>query len=217
VVGTIGAPTLLYAGSADPIHDPARQTASDIRGAIRVVAGAKPPSGKSPQRFRSLSCRTVSGESDRALGTGGPMPDSRSMKGQLIGTWTLVSWERRDGNGTKDRRFGENPVGIAFFDASDRYVITVMRPDRAKYASHAPWQGTAEEYKATAEGTMTYFGTYSANEADNSIAIHIDGCSFPNWNDGDQKRGVAISGDQLTLTVHPPTGEIVEVIWKRAN
>ncbi len=33
VVRTIAVPTLIYAGSADPIHDPARQTASDIPGA----------------------------------------------------------------------------------------------------------------------------------------------------------------------------------------
>ena len=136
---------------------------------------------------------------------------------KLVGTWTLVSWEQKKSDGTKVRRFGENPVGIAFFDAGGRYIITAMRSDRAKYASDAPWRGTAEENKATAEGTMTYFGTYSADEADSSIAIHIDGCSFPNWSEGDQKRGVAIEGDQLTLTVRPPTGEIIEVIWKRAN
>jgi hypothetical protein len=49
------------------------------------------------------------------------------------------------------------------------------------------------------------------------IAIHIDGSSFPNWNGADQKRIVAIVGDQLTLTVRPPSGEIVDVIWKRAK
>ena len=136
---------------------------------------------------------------------------------KLVGTWTLVSWEQKKSDGTKVRRFGENPVGIACFDAGGRYIITAMRSNRAKYASDAPWQGTAEENKATAEGTMTYFGTYSASEADSSIAIHIDGCSFPNWNDSRQKRGVAVEGDQLTLTVRPPTGENIEVIWRRAN
>ena len=141
----------------------------------------------------------------------------RSLKEQLVGTWTLVSWEQKKGDGTKVRRFGENPVGIASFDAGGRYIITAMRSDRAKYASDAPWQGTAEENKATAAGTMTYFGTYSVSEADSSIAIHVVGSSFPNWNGGDQKRGVAIAGDQLTLTVCPPTGEIVDVIWKRAK
>jgi pimeloyl-ACP methyl ester carboxylesterase len=33
VVGTIAVPTLIYAGSADAIHDQARQSASEIPGA----------------------------------------------------------------------------------------------------------------------------------------------------------------------------------------
>jgi hypothetical protein len=136
---------------------------------------------------------------------------------KLVGTWTLVSWEQKKGDGSKVRRYGENPMGIAFFDAGGRYIISVMRSDRAKYASAFPGQGTAEENKTTADGTMTYFGTYSVSEADSSIAIRVEGSSFPNWNGTNQERGVAISGDQLTLTVHPPTGEIVEVLWKRAK
>jgi len=54
-----------------------------------------------------------------------------------------------------------------------------------------------------AEGTMTYFGTYSVTETDSTIAIRVEGSSFPNWNGSDQERGVAITGDQLTLTVCP--------------
>ena len=140
----------------------------------------------------------------------------QSLKEQLVGTWMLVSWEQKS-HGTKVQRYGANPTGIAFFDAGGRYNITVMRSDRAKYASNALWQGTAEENKTTADGTITYFGTYSVGEADSSIAIHIEGSSFPNWNGGDQKRIVAITGDELTLTVRPPGGEIVDVIWKRAK
>ena len=52
---------------------------------------------------------------------------------------------------------------------------------------------------------------------DRSIAIHIEGSSFPNWNGADQKRAVAITGDRLTLTVRPPNGDIVDVVWKRAK
>jgi hypothetical protein len=145
------------------------------------------------------------------------MSDSCSLKGRLVGTWTVVSWEQKKSDGTKGQRYGENPVGIAFFDEGGRYIITVMRSDRTNYASGALWQGTSEENKATADGTITYFGTYSVSEADSSIAIHIEGSSFPNWNGVDQKRIVAIAGDQLTLTVRPPTGDIVDVIWKRAK
>ena len=99
------------------------------------------------------------------------------------------------GDGTKVERYGTSPKGIAFFDAGGRYIITVMRSDRAKYASNALWQGTPEENKETADGTITYFGTYSTSEADSSIAIHVEGSSFPNWNGTNQKRFVAIAGN----------------------
>ena len=147
----------------------------------------------------------------------GTAAQQQSLKEQLVGTWTVVSWEQKKGDGTKLQQFGANPTGIAFFDTGGRYIIAVMRSDRVRYSSNALWQGTAEENKATADGTMTYFGTYSVSEADRSIAIHIDGSSFPNWNGADQKRIVAITGDQLTLTIRPPSGENVDVVWKRAK
>jgi hypothetical protein len=142
---------------------------------------------------------------------------TRSLKDQLVGTWTLLSWEQRKSDGTKIERYGASPKGIVFFDAGGRYIITVMRSDRAKYASNTLWQSTPEENKETADGTITYYGTYSANEADSSIAIHVEGSSFPNWNGTEQKRFVVIGGDQLTLTVRPPAGDVVDVIGKRAN
>jgi len=141
----------------------------------------------------------------------------RPFKEQLVGTWTLLSWEQKKADGTKVERYGTNPKGIAFFDADGRYIITVMKSDRAKYVSNTLWQGTPQENKETADGTITYFGTYSTNEIGDSITIHVDGSSFPNWNGSDQKRFVAIVGDQLTLTVRPPGGDVVDVIWKRAK
>ncbi len=145
------------------------------------------------------------------------LSQKQSLKEQLVGTWTLLSWEQKKGDGTKVERYGTSPKGIAFFDAGGRYIITVMRSDRAKYASNTLWQGTSEENKETADGTITYFGTYSISEADSSIAIHVEGSSFPNWNGTDQKRFVAIAGERLTLTVRPTVGDVVDVIWKRAN
>src|SRR5690348_6126065 len=102
----------------------------------------------------------------------------QSLKDQLVGAWTLLSWEQKKGDGTKIERYGDAPKGIAFFDTDGRYIITVMRSDRANYANNTPWHGTPEENKETADGTITYFGTYSANEADGSIAIHVEGSSF---------------------------------------
>ena len=56
----------------------------------------------------------------------------QSLKEQLVGTWTLLSWEQKKGDGTKVERYGTNPKGIAFFDGGGRYIITVMLSDRAK-------------------------------------------------------------------------------------
>jgi Lipocalin-like domain len=112
----------------------------------------------------------------------GAVSQQKSMKEQLLGTWSLVSFELVRPDGSRASTYGVNPKGIAFFDAGGHYIITVMRSDRAKYAIDGPTQGTAEENKATAQGTITYFGTYSIDEADRTIAIHIDGSSFPNWN-----------------------------------
>ena len=141
----------------------------------------------------------------------------QSLKEQLVGTWMLLSWEQKKADGSKVERYGTSPTGMAIFDAGGRYIITVMQSDRSKYASNALWQGTPEENKETADGTITYFGTYSLREAESSIAIHVEGSSFPNWNGTDQKRFVTIAGDQLTLTVRPPGGDVVDVVWKRAN
>ena len=146
----------------------------------------------------------------------GGVGQQKSMKEQLVGAWSLVSFELVRPDGSKQSTFGANPKGIAFFDAGGHYVITVMRSDRAKYAINNLTEGTAEENKATAQGTITYFGTYSVSEPDRAIAIHIDGSSFPNWNGADQKRIVAITGDQLKLTAPIAVGT-AEVVWKRAQ
>jgi len=140
----------------------------------------------------------------------------KSMKEQLLGAWSLVSFELVRPDGSRQSTFGANPKGIAFFDEGGHYIITVMRSDRAKYAINSITEGTAEENKATAQGTITYFGTYSVSEADSAIAIRIDGSSFPNWNGADQKRIVAITGDQLKLTAPIAIGT-AEVFWKRAQ
>jgi hypothetical protein len=148
------------------------------------------------------------------------MSQQKSLREQLVGTWTLVSWDQRHAEGIAVQQFGANPNGIAFFDTGGHYIITVMRSDRARYAIDnfgQIAQATAEENKATAQGTITYFGTYSVNEADRTIAIHVEASSFPNWNGTDQKRLFEIAGDELKLTVRPPRGGSVDVLWKRAK
>ena len=137
---------------------------------------------------------------------------------ELIGTWSLVSHEASRPDGSKFFPYGANPRGMAIFDARGHFIITVMRSDRPKYEKELPSLGSPEENKATAEGTMTYFGTYSISETDPTISIHIAASSFPNWNESDQKRDFVITGDQLILVARAlPTGGRAVVTWRRAK
>ncbi len=150
----------------------------------------------------------------------GAAGQQRPLKEQLAGTWTLVSWEQTNPDGSKFQQFGANPKGIAFFDTIGHYIISVMRSDRASYQIDnfgQLGQITAEESKATALGTITYFGTYSVSEADRTMAIHVEASSFPNWNGTDLERLFEITQDRLKLTVRPPRGGSVDVLWNRAS
>src|ERR1700746_3690010 len=142
----------------------------------------------------------------------------RSLAEQRVGTWILVSHQAMRQDGSTFLPYGPSPQGIAIFEPGNRFIITVMRSDRPKYAINLPSKGTAEENKQTAEGTMTYFGTYSVQEVARVIAIHIDASSFPNWSRTDQVREFAITGDQLTLTARAlATGGHADVVWKRVQ
>jgi hypothetical protein len=172
-----------------------------------VQAWSRPLPRDEPMTLRAMFAACAIAASGCFIMTVDAIGQKQSLKDQLVGTWTLLSWEQKKSDGTKIERYGAAPKGVAFFDVDRHYIITVMRSDRTKYASNALWQGTPEKNKETADGTVTYFGTYSINEAEGSIAIQVEGSSFPNWNGTQQKRFVAVAGDQLTLTVRPPRRE----------
>ena len=150
----------------------------------------------------------------------------QSLKEGVLGTWMLVSIEAVRQDGGRSPLFGADPKGIAFFDRNGHYVISVMSSTRPAFAGNDRMQGTADENKATSQGTITYFGTYSVDETDRVMLIRIDASSFPNWNGADQKRLVTLTEDvlavgdrRLKLTVPPaPTGgAAIEVLWRRAK
>ena len=136
----------------------------------------------------------------------------------LVGTWTLVSVTlERDGK--KTDFYGPNPQGQMTFDPNGRISFMVTRSDLPKFASNNRQAGTPEENKAVVQGSLAYFGTYSVDEAAKTVTVHIEGCSFPNWNGIDQKRSFSISGDELkwgTPTTSLGSGTALDV-FKRAK
>jgi len=127
----------------------------------------------------------------------------------LAGTWTLVSASDAFPAGSK---------GILMLDANGHVAAELFRSNLPKYASGTRTKGTPEEYKATVEGSISYFGTYSVGGTD--LLLHIESSSFPNWNGMDQKRtNVTVSGDELKWTQPTPSagGPPILTVWKRAK
>jgi len=143
----------------------------------------------------------------------------KSLKDQLVGTWTFVSAIDVHKDGTRSDRWGASPKGILMFDGNGRYALMIMRSDLPKFAANTSDQGTADESKAVLKGLIVHFGTYSVNEADKTLTTRIEGSSFPNLSGRDQKRIItSLTTDELKYT-NPATatGTTAEAIWKRAK
>ena len=126
----------------------------------------------------------------------------------LVGPWILVSADA----------FGQNPKGTLVFEANGRFAAMLMRNDLAKYASNNRDQGTPAENKATVEGSIAYFGSYTVSGTD--LNLHIEGSTFPNWTGTDQKRtNLMINGDEMKYVQPTPSagGPPTPVVWKRVK
>ena len=134
------------------------------------------------------------------LATGSITPAfSQTTPKELVGTRTLVSITL-EYDGKKMDFFGANPHGQLTLDPNGRFSVIITRSDAPKFATKSRDAGTSEENKAAVQASIAYFGTYSVSEADNVIRYHIDGSTYPNWQDTDQERLFKLSGDELTLT-----------------
>jgi Lipocalin-like domain len=94
-----------------------------------------------------------------------------------------------------------------------------MRSDRAKFASNNRLQGTPDENKATAQGTISSFGTYTVDEGKKTYTLRIEGSSYPNWEGTEITRPVTITGDELTVTNPTPSvgGPPSQLVFRRVK
>jgi hypothetical protein len=120
-----------------------------------------------------------------------------SLKDQLVGTWTLVSYEDINPNGTKKQYLGANPRGILMLDAGGRYAWMQGPSDRPKLKGSRA-EATAEEFHAAVGTFIASFGTWSVNEADKTLTRQIEGNLIPNV----EGNGVWGRSDLSTISVN---------------
>jgi hypothetical protein len=150
---------------------------------------------------------------------GDAVAQQKPLKEQLVGTWTIVSADNTRPDGTKFQLFGPNPKGILVLDGNGRTAFMLMSSGRPKFASNNRNTGSPEENKATVQGSIAFFGTWSVNEADKTITTRIEASTFPNQEEQDQKRIItSVTADELRY-INPATttGDKAETVWKRVK
>jgi hypothetical protein len=153
-----------------------------------------------------------------ALVPNGAIAQMKSLKDQLVGTWTLVSNEIIAPDGTRQQVLGPNPKGIIIFDANGRYAAVQVDPNRPLFKSDSRLAGTPEEYRAVVVGTVASFGTWSVDEVSKAVVMRIEGNISPNDAGRESRRPFTLTGDVLKWTnPRGSTGRITEVVWKRAQ
>src|ERR1700676_1616612 len=90
---------------------------------------------------------------------GNAIAQQKTLKDQLVGMWTLVSETDITSDGKKSEGFGPNPLGAYIFDAGGHFAQMLMRADLPKFDNRL--QGTPDQNKAVAQGSVAYYGTYT--------------------------------------------------------
>lgn len=136
-----------------------------------------------------------------ALLPSGAVGQQKSLKEQIVGSWTYVSADTVAPDGKRTPTFGPSPSGLTIFGADGHYVSFVVRADVPKFASNSRTAGSPEENKAVVQGGIATFGRYSINEADHTLTLSIERSSYPNWNGTEQKRPITLTADELKYVV----------------
>ncbi len=149
---------------------------------------------------------------------GNAVSQQKSFRDQLIGTWTVVSWEQTNKDGSKFERFGTNPKGVNVFEADGRFFIMFARSELPKMASNNPSTSTPEEDKGIEGGSVAYFGTYTVDAAGKIVTLRVEASSLPNQVGVEQKLIISsLTADELKYTnTTGVTGGPINIAMKRA-
>ena len=158
-----------------------------------------------------------------AVGGGAAVSQEKAstLKQHLVRTWTLIDVYFEWPGGRRTQPYGPDVKGRLVLDQSGLFSFQAIGADRPKFSSSNRREGTAEENATVVRMTESFFGTYSVDEADQTIILHLERAMFPNWDGSDRKYKVVFKGDEM-LTTGPPTPSttgsyIPNQLWKRTN
>jgi Lipocalin-like domain len=195
-----------------------------ISARARLRLRARPRALQTAQKentMNRLSILTIAAMTALGLSvlSGSVVAQQNTLKEQLVGTWTLVTSDQVRSDGTKLKQFGPSPTGVNVFETNGRFFILVASSDNVKMASNDSSKASSEEDGRLISESMAYYGTYTVNEVEKVVMLHLEASTFPNLVGTDQKRIItSLTADELKYT-NPAAvrGLQVHQVWKRAE
>lgn len=134
------------------------------------------------------------------------------------GTWSLVSVENTNADGSKISPYGEHPAGMLIFTEDGKYAVQILKANRSKVLANDKDKATTEENAALVRGNNSHFGTYTVDENKQVIVFNVLHAFYPNWEGITQVRTYSLKDNLLTYTVTTPTNggaAVAKVVWRK--
>ena len=142
------------------------------------------------------------------------------VRGQIVGSWKLVSAEEtmKDGTTRSFPDFGPRAKGFLMYQRDGYMCAELMNPDRAKSAD--PARSTAEEKIAAAEGSFAYCGRYEIDAKQEWIVHLPEVASDPGYVGSRQVRPFRFEGGRLILSdieKNDPSVARWKIVWEKVK
>jgi hypothetical protein len=146
---------------------------------------------------------------------------AKTLRDQLVGTWSFVIAEITTADGKKTLPFGDKPKGMLIFTADGHFSQVHVAGDLPKIASNNRLAGTDADNKAIVHGSLSLFGTYAVDEDKKTVTFKIEGSTYPNLQGVAQTRTIdLLTADEFRNTNPAASRDVPAVatnIYKRAK
>lgn len=134
---------------------------------------------------------------------------------RLVGTWRLVTYDRKAPNGDVYYPLGKDAKGRLTYDAQGRMTAQLMQPDRPQFSRPQSRDGSEEQIVKAYRGYLAYYGTYSVHAKDGYIVHQVEASLYPNWVGGAQKRFFRFEGERLVLEADAQALGRSRLVWEK--
>jgi lipocalin-like protein len=126
---------------------------------------------------------------------------AKTLREQLVGTWSFVIAEITAADGQKTLPFGDRPKGMVIFTADGHFSQVHVAGGLPKIASNNRLAGSDADNKAIVHGTLALFGTYTVDEDKKTVTYNIEASTFPNLEGVKQTRTIdTLTADEFRNT-----------------